>query len=139
MVALPILPVLIPITGTPHMSLTGKILTLMNMMGAIGLVCLASLDYGKRQSWAHSVFLYEMVIDGLPLDETEVDNENVPIVDRYVEDTVKNLFTSVGGTEVTTQKKEVERVKGPLDSKIQGVAAQGPVPQSYLLARILLY
>jgi len=127
------------------MSLTGKILTLMNMMGAIGLLSLALLDFNARHKWSHSVFVHDLLLRGLPLDEAEVDSENVPIVARLAEKgepaasstAASTLFQPVGGNPVTTQKEEVERVKKETDGKLQAV--QGPAQQAYQLSRILFY
>ena len=49
------------------MSLFGKILALLNIFGALGLVYVSMLDYGKRQSWAYSYYRHELVLNGLPL------------------------------------------------------------------------
>ena len=49
------------------MSLFGKILALLNIFGALALVYLAMMDYGKRQAWAYSYFRHELFYKGLPL------------------------------------------------------------------------
>jgi len=117
------------------MSLFGKILALINMLGAAGLVYLALMDYAKRQSWAHSVFLHERVVRGVPLDENEVDDENVPLVARMSDQGLKHLFSTVGSP-VETQVAEVKRVQGLLNAQIDKVGDKAQ--QSYQLARILL-
>jgi hypothetical protein len=119
------------------MSLLGKILALLNVLGAVGLVAVAALDYGKRQTWTYAYFQHELVLNGLPVSEKEIDAENVPIVDRYGEDTLRELFSPVGGREVPTQMKEVERLKNELDGKLNA-CGDDKVKRTYLLARILL-
>lgn len=118
------------------MSLSGKILALLNIFGAVGLVYLATLDYTKRQTLAHGYFRNELARNGLPVDESQLGAQNLPIVDRISDPVLQEMFNQVGGSPVLTQKKEVERVKGILDGKLQ--SAQNKSQQVHLLARILL-
>jgi hypothetical protein len=115
----------------------GKILALLNMLGAVGLVYLALMDYGKRQSWSHSVLLHDVILDGLPLDEKEADKDKVPLVERLGGST-SELFSKAGGNPVATQRQEVERVKGILDEQLQKAETDKARQQGYLLARFLL-
>src|SRR4051812_42807160 len=119
------------------MSLLGKILALLNVLGAIGLVCLASMDYAKRQTWAYSLHRHDLALVGLPVNEEELDADSVPRVSRISEDTLQQIFGPVGGNPVSTQRQEVERVKRTLDEKISA-AAQSKWQQCYVYARILL-
>jgi hypothetical protein len=120
------------------MSLFGKILALLNVFGAIGLVCLASMNYGKRQAWAQSQFQHDLVLNGLPLDEKERTEADVPIVDLLGEETLKQAFAALGGSNpVRTQVEEVQRVQGICNGKLQAVQ-NSPRAQTYLLATILL-
>jgi hypothetical protein len=135
---LPILPALRPLLrGHRTMSLLGKILALLNLFGALGLIVLASMTYSKRQGWSYSLLRHGIVLDGLPLDEKEETPNGVPIVDQLSENTLRGLFQSVGGNPVKTQIQEVQRVKQALDGKLQPVS-QNKRAQTYLLARILL-
>ena len=120
------------------MSLLGKILALLNIFGALGLVTVAMLDYGKRQSWAYSYYRHELVLEGLPLPipPNERDPANSPIDDRITEALSGELFNDLGGSPVMTQTQEVERIQTLLDARLQ--AAQGKPAQAHLLARILL-
>jgi len=118
------------------MSLLGKILALLNMLGAVGLVCVAMLDYGKRQTWAFSYFRHELTLNGLPVDDKEHDAQNKPIVDRLGEDLPREMFKDVGNNPVSTQTQEVQRIQQLIDGKIQ--QAQSKPQQIYLLARVLL-
>lgn len=118
------------------MSLFGKILALLNIFGALGLVYVAMLDYGKRQSWAYSYYRHELVLKGLPLAPDERDTENQPLVDRLGEELPGELFGAVGGNPVSTQVQEVERVQALIDGKLQ--VAQSKPAQTYFLARALL-
>ena len=118
------------------MSLFGKILALLNIFGACGLVVCAMLDYGKRQTWAYSYYRHELVFNGLPLSPEERDAENHPLVDRLGEELSSEIFKDLGGNPVVTQVQEVERIKTILDAKIE--AGQSKSAQAYTLARILL-
>lgn len=119
------------------MSTLGKILALLNVLGALGLTFVALLDYGKRQTWAYSVFRHEVVLRGLPVTDEELDEDKQPLVDRLSEETLEDVFKAVGATPVLTQVQEVERLKGLLDQKLQAAAAS-KAAQAHLYARILL-
>src|SRR5262249_12719588 len=121
--------------GTCSMSLFGKFLAFLNLLGVIGRGCLAALDYGKRKSWAYSVFLHERAVHGLPLDENDTDAEGRRLVDKLGEQTLRDLFAQAGGSPVRTQVEEVQRVKDQLGSKVG--AAGDNVKQIVALSRIL--
>jgi hypothetical protein len=118
------------------MSLLGKILTFLNMLAALGFVYAAALDYGKRQSWSHAVFMGDLLINGLPLDAKEVDPEGRNLAERIGEETQRKLFSQGGGSPVTTQEDEVKRVQARVDSFISGSGA--PPQQLGQLARVLM-
>ncbi|MFO0930636.1 MAG: hypothetical protein U0736_27000 [Gemmataceae bacterium] len=119
------------------MSTLGKVLALLNVLGALGLGFVALLDYNKRQAWAYSVFRHELVLRGLPITDQELDTDQHPLVDRMSEETLQDLFKQAGANPVLTQVQEVERLKGQLDQRLQAVAASKP-GQANLYARILL-
>jgi hypothetical protein len=127
--------------GPCIMSLFGKILALFNIIGAVALFCLAAMDYGKRQSWAHSVLRHDLTLRGLPLNDQEKDKQGRPLVDMIGESTLAAMFSGVG-TPVKTQLEEVTRVQGLINSKVDSAKDQQGQPlvraQSFLLARILL-
>jgi hypothetical protein len=120
------------------MSLFGKILALLNIFGAFGLIYLASQDYARRQAWAQSQFLHDLTLNGLPVDEQQRTSGDVPEVDLLGEEPLRQLFAAIGGSNpVRTQVEEVKRVQGILDGKLQPL--QGNVrAQTYQLAAILL-
>ncbi len=105
------------------MSLLGKILAVLNLAGLAGFFYVAALDYAKRQSWAYAVFRQDLLIQGLPLDETDSDTEGRPIVDRIGEQTGKDLFPQ--GNAVESQEKEVQRLQGEVRSLAGQPAAAG--------------
>jgi hypothetical protein len=64
------------------MSLFGKILAVLNLLGAAGLIYFASADYAKRQAWAHAYTRAELLLNGIPLDEKELDSSSQLAVER---------------------------------------------------------
>jgi hypothetical protein len=53
------------------MSTLGKVLAVLNVLGAIGFLVVAGMDYQKRQSWAYSHFEHQVQVNGLPLDDKD--------------------------------------------------------------------
>src|SRR5262245_7402756 len=97
------------------MSMLGKVLAILNVLAAIAFVALAATAWGKRPNLTYAVFRHELVITGLPVDETEADPiGNAAIVDQLGEKTLEDLFRSVGGQPVKTQREEVKRLHDKL-------------------------
>jgi hypothetical protein len=99
------------------MSTLGKILAILNVLGALGLVALASMDYGKHKQWGHALHLADLRAQGLPLDDQQVDARGRPLASRIGEQTKKDLFA--GQSPVATQVAEVQRVQQNLQNEIQ--------------------
>jgi hypothetical protein len=118
------------------MSLLGKVLVVLNILGAAGLVYLGATNYAKRRIWAHRVFEHELAIRGLPLDAQERDERGRPIAGLIGEETQKDLFAGVAGQPVRTQQEEVDRVKNAVLAPLQGVTDKRK--QLFLYARVLL-
>ncbi|HEY7427952.1 MAG TPA: hypothetical protein VH682_27210 [Gemmataceae bacterium] len=114
------------------MSLLGKILAIFNVLAVIGALALMGMTYGKQRVWEYSVFRQKLMMNGLPVDPGERDEKNQPLGDNIGPTTQKELFPQ---NPITTQKAEVERVRGELQSKIQG--AGDKKKQIYLYARVL--
>src|SRR5215469_8646785 len=114
------------------MSLLGKILAIFNVLAVLGALALMGMSYGRQMVWEYAVFRQQLLMNGLPVDEGERDQQNRPLADNIGTPTQKDLFPQ---NPVTTQKAEVERVRGELQSKIQG--AGDKKKQIYLLARVL--
>ncbi len=117
------------------MSLFGKILAVLNVLAAIGFVCVAALDYGKRQAWSHAVFMGDLLINGLPLDAQEVGPDGKPLSERLGETQRGRLFERAGGQPVATQEAEVARVRDRVNSAVTAGDAKS---QAGTLARVLL-
>jgi hypothetical protein len=102
------------------MSLLGKILAILCAFAAIGFIYMAISDYGKRQQWSYAVFRHDLAIDGLPLDESQLDLDGKSIAKNLNQATLTDMFQSGGGSPVSTQLAEVNRVKGVINGKIDG-------------------
>jgi len=98
------------------MSTLGKVLAVFNL-----LIVLAAFfyffptDWGTRQSWAHSYFRHELVLDGLPLDDQEKDTEGHIQKDKISEADKKQLFP--GGEPVSTQMEEIKKARDGLQGE----------------------
>jgi hypothetical protein len=92
------------------MSTLGKVLTVFNVLAAIGFLVLAAADYNARQNWAYSVFRHELAINGLPLDDKDDSwRPGVPIVRDVNDRAVRDLFGDPNGPR--TQLAAVESAK----------------------------
>lgn len=107
------------------MSLLGKILVILNILAAAGFAAVAAMDYGKRAAWSYAVFRWDLAIDGLPLNDAQAGEDDVPTVNKISDDTLKDIFAQAGGVlktpdgkDVNTQEREVARVKAALESKV---------------------
>jgi hypothetical protein len=119
------------------MSLFGKILTVLNLLGAAALVYLAAVDYGVRQQWSYVVLRYDLMLQGIPLDSNQTDKRGIAIVDQLTDDTLQALFRNVGGNPSRTQLDEVAAVRSRIDGLVAAQQAD-PRAQSLLLANILM-
>lgn len=124
------------------MSLFGKILAVLNLIGAIALCALAGLAYSKRSAWAEAAFRHELGVTGLPLDGKELDKQHRPRSARIDQKLLGDLFAQAGGSPVATQVDEVNRLKADLDGTIAAAAQgkdglQASAAKAYALARIL--
>jgi hypothetical protein len=91
------------------MTTLNKVLAVLNVLAAIGFLCLAGLDYGKRHAWMFAVRQQDFIINGLPVDEAEMDAEGTPVVAAVGPQMQKQLFAGVPEQPVKTLKEEVER------------------------------
>ena len=103
------------------MSLFGKILVVFNFILAVVVLLVAGMDYGKRQSWRYAALRHEVLIRGLPVNNTE-ENEKEPgspLVDDLKPGLLKVIFESVSPTSpsglaggpVKTVEEELNRVE----------------------------
>jgi len=116
------------------MGLLGKILAIFNVLAAIGFLVVAVMDYGKQRAWSTLVFQQELLLNGLPLDDTEKDADGDVISQKIGTYTLQQLLT--GGQPVTTQIAEVKQRQTALQSAI--TQAGGEPEQRQKMKDILL-
>jgi hypothetical protein len=59
------------------------------------------------------------MMNGLPVDEHEIDGfQHAPIVDKISDNTAQQIFQTLGGKPVKTQKEEVDRIREELTADI---------------------
>jgi hypothetical protein len=93
------------------MSLLGKILAVLNVLAAVGFFFVAYMDWNMRQSWANAVVQHDIVINGLPVDKSELDQEGHP---KYLNLRKAMLQPLLGAQIVRTQEEEVDQVRNKL-------------------------
>jgi hypothetical protein len=108
------------------MSTLGKVLAVLNVLAALALGALIAMDYGKRESWAYSVFRYDLAIQGLPLNKEETGPDGRPAVNLLGKQTQQELFAQAGGQPVLTQVDEVAAVEQRVQAKIQEAGEDKP-------------
>src|SRR5262249_43192191 len=119
------------------MSTLGKVLAVLNILAALALGALIAMDYGKRESWAYSVFRYDLAIQGLPLNKEEPGPDGRPAVNLLGKQTLQELFAQAGGQPVLTQVEEVAAVEQKVQAKIQE-AGEDKAKQTAAYARLLV-
>lgn len=105
------------------MTILGKLLAILNVLAAGVFVYLVAIDWASRQTWSYAVFRHDLVLEGLPLDESVRDPfDNLPVVYKLSDNTLQKIFQPVGGQPVRTQTEEVKRIHDLLRAQID---AQG--------------
>jgi len=103
------------------MTLLGKILAILNVLAALAFGVLLLLDYGKRQQWSYAVFLYDVRLQGLPLEQDNLD-PSIPrdrVLSRHLdEQTLKTVFAGAGEP-VKTLEEEVQKLQGRLSADVE--------------------
>jgi hypothetical protein len=97
------------------MSLFGKLLAIFNVLVAIAFFCVAILDYSQRKAWSYAVLRAETLIEGLPLDENEVNVDGDARYQQLNDKSLSEIFSPAGGSPQRTVLSEVRRVKGIID------------------------
>jgi hypothetical protein len=123
------------------MGIYGKVLGIANVLAIVAFLWLAGLDYGKRQSWQLAVREQEVLINGLPVDEKELDTEGRPVVSTINQKMLEQLFQGIGQP-VKTGKQEVdarmEAVRGAVRAQENETAKRAKLSDLLLpLARSL--
>jgi hypothetical protein len=107
------------------MSILSKVLVILNILAAGAFIYLATADWGQRETWSYAVYRHDLALNGLPLDETELDTDGGRAVDRLSDQTFQAILQPVGGgpagtllPEDKTQLAEVRRVRQRLLGEI---------------------
>jgi hypothetical protein len=103
----------------------GIVMIFVNLFVAGGVLVLASKDYGRYRAQSYAAFRVELVKNGMPVDETEINQEypDDPTASKLTPVVTSSIFEGknggpeLGGAPVTTVLQEVDRVWG----KIEGV------------------
>src|SRR5207248_6269695 len=86
--------------GGAGMSALGKVLAILNVIAAFVFLLIAALDWGQRQSWVYAAYRADLALDGLPLDDKELDLKGQKRNDRLTDKT----YTSVMGEPETAKE-----------------------------------
>jgi len=109
------------------MSIWGKILVFFNLVMAVVVLAIGSMDYGKRQAWRYAYQLHRFAVNGLPVDGREKDTKEPredPIVADVTDGMAKEIFAKagggnlLGGQPVKTVADELARVNALVSGKI---------------------
>src|SRR5438874_6963478 len=101
------------------MSTLGKVLTFANVLVAVILLVIAGMDYAEWRGAHYAAFRHELVITGLPVDETERNAErpDEAVVDKLAPNVLADVFKGaeggpdLGGSPVKTVMEELDRVQ----------------------------
>lgn len=104
----------------------GIVMSVFNVLVAVVVLVLAGMDYGRYRGHAMAAFLHEMVITGLPNDDTEVVESypSDPTVTKLEPEVLKRIFEGnqggqdLGGGPEKTVEAELSRVLGKVKSNI---------------------
>jgi hypothetical protein len=115
------------------MSSLGKILLFLNLVAAIAIFALIPMGYAKQRSWTYANYLWDLRLEGLPVDTDEKGPDGNPKVEKCTKGVVKDL--GLDGS-FQTQREFVDRAKNQLQTKIDNT--EGGRTKEQNLARILL-
>ena len=73
------------------MSLYGKILAILNLLMVVALIALGMMDYGKRLELSNGLFLGDLLLKGLPVDDKEIDSTGLAIAPRISSKTLQDI------------------------------------------------
>jgi hypothetical protein len=114
------------------MSLLGKILLVLNLLGAAGLVYMMKENYVKKKQWQRANLIHDIVISGLPVNDQETDKHGDKIVDKLGEVILGELITQ--GEKVATQVDEAKRVRKATQAALDSIEAPMRITEKSLNA-----
>jgi hypothetical protein len=115
------------------MTTFGKVLAILNVLAALGFVALITMDYSQRFGQEKAVYLQDLVINGLPVDESEKTVNGDPAAELLGKNALGQIVS--GGSAVTTQKAAVQQRHTQLMAAVD--AATGKDKQDKVLALVL--
>jgi hypothetical protein len=110
-----------------------KFLVFMNLVAAFGFLYLATQDYNARKPWAYEVFVGELAVDGLPVDQRDPGPRRVDMalfqdLDDSDHTTLRELFEKAGGNPpekggayIHTQQEEVAYQKQKVNKQLDDI------------------
>jgi hypothetical protein len=103
------------------MSISGKILIILNLLVASVFLYIATLDWAARNKWAYAVYRDNLALNGLPLNAKADDPLDYSLAAENLSDnTMKQIFASFGDP-VRTQAEEVQRVQRRLSEELNAI------------------
>jgi hypothetical protein len=111
------------------MGTLGKALAVINILAAIAFILVAGLDYGRRQAWCYAVLEQDLMIDGLPVDDQELDLQGNPLQDSVGPRMQRDLFEKAPARppvktqieEVANRKAQLKAAAGNDPAKLQAI------------------
>ncbi len=97
------------------MSLLGKVLAVLNLAALLGFVYMAAVDFQMRQAWSYAVLRWDVALDGMPVDQTDVDQHGRP---RYLNFTEGLCNELVNDATIQTQEEYLDKRKQELLARI---------------------
>src|SRR5438132_10761359 len=94
-----------------------KVLAVVNVVAALGFVCLAATDYARRRSWEFTLLAQDFQYNGLAVDDKQKDAEGQSLKELAG----KTMQQALGAT-VSTQIEEVDARHTAVLSAINGAA-----------------
>jgi hypothetical protein len=83
------------------MSFFGKFLAVLNLAALLGFVYMATADLQMRKAWSYAVFRWDVALDGMPIDEADIDLRGRAKFHDFGEALSQEL---VGRSEIRTQE-----------------------------------
>jgi len=117
------------------MSTLSKVLAVLNLLALFAYTFLGINVYSARNAWQYKVFRVDLAQNGLPLNQDVVDENGMPVAERISEETLKDIFSSIGGKPGgPTLVDEAKAVRQRVEAKINEAGdAKGRVLAEFLI------
>src|SRR5262245_34304946 len=104
------------------MSLLGKALALLNLVALLAFFYLATSAYQMRQAWSYAVMRWDIAMEGLPVDNQDVDERSRPRSEQ-LNDALCNEM--VGDPKIKTQEAFLEARVNELLKRVEDTDVKG--------------